>query len=158
MCQCRTCNKLQPCTIGEYILQDAGKSIDVAAGKDELRCNRSDEIVRCADTIAHCDGTPTTHSFIDYHCERFVLRGQHHKISRGIDSRESGLIDEAKKAGARGNTKRCSLGFKLRPKRTFAGEKKEGVLNICLCEGSKKISGPLPGLQFGAEENYSVAR
>jgi len=66
---------LQERAICDCILQDARESIDIAALKDELWCNRSDKIARSANAIAHDDGTPTTHGFIDYYCERFVLRG-----------------------------------------------------------------------------------
>jgi hypothetical protein len=75
MGQCGACDRLQAHAIGDRVLQNMRKSVDIAAGKDELWCNGSDKIARCADTIAHRDGTPTAHSFIDYYCERFVFRG-----------------------------------------------------------------------------------
>jgi hypothetical protein len=87
-----------------------------------LWCNRSYEIVRGADTIAHYDGTPTTHGLVNHHGERLVLRGQDHGISRGVDSWELGLVNEAKKVDPRGNAKSYCFGFELRAERTFASE------------------------------------
>jgi hypothetical protein len=68
------------------------------------------------------------------------------------------LVNKAKKSDARSDAKSYSFGFELRAKWTLTGEKKQRILNICSCEGANKVNGSLPGLQFGAENNNSVAR
>jgi len=136
MCECHAGDGLQEGAICDCILQNMRKSVDIGARKDELCCNGSDKVMRSADTIAHYDGTPTAHSFVDYYCERLVLGGQYHEISRGVDGWELGLVDEAKKADARSNAKSCGFRFKLGSKRTFASEKQERIRDVCFCEGA----------------------
>jgi hypothetical protein len=123
MCHRIFCNGSQARAIGQHILQNMRKSVDVAAWKNEVWCNRSDKIMRCADTIAHHDRARTTHGFINDHGERFILRGQNHKISGSVDSGEMGLVYEPKEADARSDAKGCRFGFERRAKWSFADVK-----------------------------------
>ena len=59
---------------------------------------------------------------------------------------DDNLAAAHKKTDARSDSKSCGVGFELPTKRTVANEKKERVLNICPCEGAKKVNGPLPRL------------
>ncbi len=140
----------------EQFLKTTGQRIGVTDGINIAREAGTDEIEAAADLIAQNNGTTAEHSFANNHGTRIVIRGQNKEICGGVNSREAALVDETEEMNTIVDAQGDDFGFELLTLRALSSKREDSIRDSGFGKSAKKVKWALPGLEFCAEENYTL--
>jgi hypothetical protein len=118
---------VQSVSITESLSKNAREGVYITTLIHKAGVTVSDQIARGADVVAGNDRATAQHSLIDYHAERIVDRGQHHKICSRVDGWQLRLVHKTEKAHAIGYAELDRFELETRSQRTLAGEDEKRV-------------------------------